>query len=59
MEYKINDYVLGRLLWGDGEVLKCKILKLDAGISRDAIIVETPTGDHAIMLESSIIGIYK
>jgi len=57
--YKVNDYVLGRLLWGDGEELKCKILQIDAGISRDAVVVEKPSGDQAIMLESSIIKKYE
>lgn len=57
--YKVNNYVLGRLLWGDGEELKCKILQTDAGISRDALVVETPSGDQAIMLESSVIKRYE
>lgn len=57
--YKVNNYVLGRLLWGDGEELKCKILQIDAGISRDALVVETPSGGQAIMLESSVIKRYE
>lgn len=57
--YKVNDYVLGKTLWGDGEELKCKIIETDAHISRDAVIVETASGNREIMLESSITKKYE
>ena len=53
--WAVGDTVNGSILWGDGSIMKCKIYKLDAGISRDAFIVETPSGDHAVMLLQSVV----
>jgi len=53
--YAVGDTVRGSILWGDGSVMECRIYKLDAGISRDAFIVETPSGDHAVMLLQSVV----
>jgi len=51
----VGDVIYGRLLWGDGSIVKCKILELDAEISRDAFVVETPSGESAIMLVQSVV----
>lgn len=53
--YAVGDTVCGTILWGDRSVMECRIYKLDAGISRDAFIVETPSGDHAVMLLQSVV----
>lgn len=53
--YAVGDMIRGSILWGDGSIMDCRIYKLDAGISRDAFIVETPFGDHAVMLLQSVV----
>lgn len=55
---KVGDIVDGKLLWGDGNIIRCEILS-DAGISRDAFIVQTPHGGAGVMLEQSIIAIVE
>jgi hypothetical protein len=50
----VGDIVFGRVLWGDGTIIECKVLKKDAGISRDALVVETKEKNTAIMLYQSV-----
>lgn len=54
---KVGDIIDGNLLWGE-DIIRCKIFS-DAGISRDAFIVQTPSGGMGVMLEQSIISIVE
>lgn len=53
--YALGDKVVGKIMWGDGSLQECKIVKTDADISRDALVVELPNGMQAIMLTSTIV----
>ena len=50
-KYKIGERVCGSI---DGLRMEGTVLKQDAGISRDAIIVILDNGDTAVMLEGTV-----
>lgn len=53
--FQIGDVVTGKIPFG-GDILQTgKVVKQDAGISRDAVIVELSDGKRHIMLEQAIV----
>ena len=54
-EFKLGERVCGSVLFGNGLRLEGIVVKEDAGISRDAIIVEVNDGaDTAVMLSHTV-----
>lgn len=56
-EFKINERVCGNVLLGDNLRMEGVVLKEDAGISRDAIVVTLDNGDIAVMLSNTVMRI--
>jgi len=49
----IGDRVKGEALFGDGLQLEGTIIKQDAEISRDAVVIKTDDGEEAVLLEQN------
>lgn len=54
MKFRLGERVHGNILFGNGLQTEGVVVREDAGISRDAIVVELDNGDTAIMLESTV-----
>jgi len=53
-EFKVGERVCGDVLFGEGLRLEGVIIKQEANISRDAVVVELNDGNTAVMLSNSL-----